>query len=50
VGTVNKTKITVKRQCSEHPKIKQDNAKFCSQCGKEISNIDVPIIEKWDAI
>ena len=50
VGTVNKTKITVKRQCSDHPKIKQDNAKFCSQCGKEISNIDVPITEKWDAM
>ena len=49
-GTINRTKITVKRHCSDHPNIKQDNAKYCSQCGKEIISVDVPVVEKLDAM
>jgi len=30
----------VKRYCPDHPKIKQEKSKFCSECGDEIINED----------
>ena len=30
----------VKRQCPAHPKIKQDNNKFCPTCGATVVNVD----------
>lgn len=40
IGKITKTKTKVKRICPNHPKQKNDNAKFCPTCGTEIQNVD----------
>ena len=45
-GTIEKTKIMVKRSCPNHPNIKQPDAKFCSQCGSEIVSTDYPVTKQ----
>lgn len=39
-GNLTKPITTVKRQCPNHPKVKQDNNKYCPTCGAEVINVD----------
>lgn len=43
---INKDVVKVKRFCTEHPKIKQEKNKFCSECGKAITQEDYVVNEK----
>jgi len=40
----------VKRLCLKHPKSKQENNKFCSECGSEIVSQDYFITEEYSAM
>ena len=44
-GTFSKINIEIKRFCADHPRIKQEKNKFCSECGKEIVSKEHKVIE-----
>lgn len=44
-GKREMTVIKIKRLCPNHPNKEQDG-KFCSHCGAEVQNVEVPKVEK----
>lgn len=44
-GKRETTVIKIKRLCPKHPNKEQDG-KFCTHCGTEIENVEVPKVEK----
>lgn len=46
LGKLTATEIKIKRQCPSHPKLKQDDNKFCGTCGKLIESVEVPITKE----
>lgn len=42
--------VKIKRVCPLHKNMDQKNNKFCSQCGNEVQNIDVPVDKSLTAM